>query len=292
MKKIIFIITIFISILFFRKVNAYTEYKIGDEVSYNNIDYYVIKNSGANEKEVTMLKAEALTVDEVNEYGAGHVNRYTFDSVGTAYNQNGYGGMAYYTSETCGYDNNYNLVDSGCTNDYESSEVKYVVDAWAQAKVPSGLRSSRLITIEDLEDNLGYEQDPSVATQKVPSPTNTPSWVYYNSYYWMESQYEDSEIYVWHIYGRDGYLSCVYNYNIVVRPVIILSKTVLGDVDENIIDVNNFDIDKGNKNVINSTTVKVDNTYMSMSIILIILGLIIASISIFVLYKISNKKVK
>ena len=42
---------------------------IGDEVTYNNVDYYVIKDSSAAEENVTMLKAEPLTVAEVNEYG-------------------------------------------------------------------------------------------------------------------------------------------------------------------------------------------------------------------------------
>ena len=44
---------------------TYTAYNIGDEVSYNNIDYYVIANSETNESTVTLLKAEPLTVAEV-----------------------------------------------------------------------------------------------------------------------------------------------------------------------------------------------------------------------------------
>ena len=48
---------------------TYTVYSIGDEVTYNNVDYYVIKDSSAAEENVTMLKAEPLTVAEVNEYG-------------------------------------------------------------------------------------------------------------------------------------------------------------------------------------------------------------------------------
>ena len=75
-------------------------------------------------------------MDEVNKYGKDNVNRYTEESVGTATNQNGYGGMAYYTSETCGYPNGSSgsSVDIGCTTDYAQSEVKYAVDAWAKDK--------------------------------------------------------------------------------------------------------------------------------------------------------------
>ena len=75
-------------------------------------------------------------MDEVNKYGKDNVNRYTRESVGTATNQNGYGGMAYYTSETCGYLNGSSgsCVTTGCTIDYAQSEVKYAVDAWAKDK--------------------------------------------------------------------------------------------------------------------------------------------------------------
>ena len=99
------------------------DYVIGDIVTYNNIKFYVITNTNTSMDYVTLLKAEPLTVDEVNTYGVGHINRYTYDSIGTSYNRNGYGGMAYYSSETCGYINS-SYVPTGCTTDYSSSEVK------------------------------------------------------------------------------------------------------------------------------------------------------------------------
>ncbi len=48
------------------EIIVYDTYEVGDEVSYNNIDYYVIKDSSANEDSVTLLKAEPLTTEEVN----------------------------------------------------------------------------------------------------------------------------------------------------------------------------------------------------------------------------------
>ena len=45
---------------------TYEVYEIGDEVTYNNVDYYVIKDSNESESTVTLLKAEPLTVDELN----------------------------------------------------------------------------------------------------------------------------------------------------------------------------------------------------------------------------------
>lgn len=71
----------------------------------------------------------------------------------TAYNYNGYGGMAYYTSETCGWINN-NLVETGCTTDYAQSEVKYVVDAWKIANAPAA-SEARLITKSGFVADLG-----------------------------------------------------------------------------------------------------------------------------------------
>ena len=51
-----------------RNVEGYIYGKEGT-ITYNNVDYYVIKDSSAAEENVTMLKAEPLTVAEVNEYG-------------------------------------------------------------------------------------------------------------------------------------------------------------------------------------------------------------------------------
>ena len=214
------------------KSPTYTAYTVGDQVTYNNINYYVIKDSDTTEESVTLLKAEPLTVAEVNEYGAGHVNRYTYSSVGTAYDRNGYGGMAYYTSETCGHVNG-SLVNTGCKNAYVDSEVKYAVDAWKTEKAPAATEA-RLITFEDLTGTLGFEPyQLNPTSQGYKYTENTPSWVYNSSYwYWTTSQYNDSPSDVWYV-RRDGSLgsSVVYingvDSDYVVRPVIVLPKSAL-----------------------------------------------------------------
>ena len=212
-------------------------YSIGDEVTYNGMNFYVIENSDENSDSVTMLKAEPLTVDEVNTYGVGHINRYTRESVGTAYNNNGYGGMTYYSSETCGYPNGSSgsSVTAGCTNDYAQSEVKYAVDAWAADKFQSNdLKddetgySARLITFNELVNNLGYSIKDG-ETSYTATADYTPSWIYNSNYwYWTMSQYEDSALNVWSV-NYDVAL-CIfdvyYNYN-VVRPVVTLLKSAL-----------------------------------------------------------------
>ena len=204
---------------------TYTAYSVGDQVTYNNINYYVIKDSSASEESVTLLKAEPLTVAEVNEYGAGHVNRYTSSSVGTAYDSNGYGGMQYYSSSTCGY-NESEWVGSGCITDYAQSEVKYVVDAWKNANA-SAASEARLIQYDEFA-NLGYEWGVyNVSNEGYIKGENTPSWVYNsNYYYWTMTPKDDSVSYVWFVH-QDGslYDGNVYSDHYVVRPVIVLPKS-------------------------------------------------------------------
>ena len=207
---------------------TYTAYQVGDQVKYNNVDYYVIKDSDTTEESVTLLKSEPLKVAEVNEYGAGHVNRYTAASVGTAYDNNGYGGIAYYTSETCGYVNN-TWVNTGCKSDYASSEIKYVVDAWKTAKAPAATEA-RLITIDEVT-SLGYEWKQTCPTcgEGWVKTDDVPTWVYNSNYwYWTSTRYNDSPSDVWSV-DVSGALSGNYvdstgGYG-VVRPVITISKS-------------------------------------------------------------------
>ena len=208
---------------------TYDAYEVGDEVTYNNVDYYVIKNSSASEDSVTLLKSEPLTVAEVNQYGVGHVNMYacTSDDAScyqTAYDSNDYGGMEYYSSATC----NGSGDSSGCTTNYADSEIKYVVDAWKNAQAPLA-SEARLITKEEYEalcDIETYETPTAPGTRYVPQY----DWIYNSNYrYWTMSQYQDSASGVW-VVGIDGGLGSYDvsgNYGFVVRPVITLSKSNL-----------------------------------------------------------------
>ena len=184
------------------KSPTYTAYTVGNQVTYNNINYYVIKDSGAKESTVTLLKAEPLSASDIATY-----------SDGTGVNTNGNGEIAY-----------------GRTSDYSTSYVKTTVDAWKTAKAPMATEA-RLITLDELTDNLGYEQgmiNPS--TQGYVPTSSTPSWVYNSNYwYWTMSQYQDSASTVWNL-DRDGSLRNhlgVSNLDGVVRPVITISKSVL-----------------------------------------------------------------
>ena len=143
-----------------------------------------------------MLKAEPLTVSEVNTYGVGHINRYI--------------------SETCGFPNG-SYTYAGCITDYSQSEIKYVVDAWASDKTSDAIEY-RLIKIDELIANLGCT---STACDIVKY-----SWLYSNRYwYWTISSKEQATALILFI-GSGG----VYTTNGVnsgrgsVRPVITISN--------------------------------------------------------------------
>ena len=220
---------------------TYTAYSAGDEVLYNNVNYYVITDSDENAANVTLLKAEPLTVDEVNQYGGvgtenNHVNRYTlYSGAGTAFNTGGYGGIAYYSSETCGYVNG-NWVETGCKTDYNQSDIKYVIDAWKDDQAPFATEA-RLITVDELINNFGYElASYNVSDEKWVITESTPSWVYKKKY-WTMSTIDDSTSTIWVVdlngefIGANVYTDVYYDYGgaYVARPVIVLPKSALSN---------------------------------------------------------------
>ena len=211
------------------KKSASSSYKIGDVVIYNNVNYYVLKDSDISEQIVTLLKAEPLSVDEVNQYGGGHLNRYTDYSVESAYNLNDYGGMAYYSSETCGYVID-NWVNTRCAIDYIESDVKYVVDAWKSAQAPDAIEA-RLISNDEvaLLANLGYEFYYEDGTPIYKPTELTPLWLYNSSYwYWTSCQNFEYTFDMWGI-GPNGELSGfdITNESGTVRPVITIPKSLI-----------------------------------------------------------------
>ena len=161
----------------------------------------------------------------------------TYSSAGTAYNQNGYGGMSYYSSETCGYPNGSSgsSVTTGCTTDYDQSEVKYVVDAWALDKFQSSdLKkdatgySARLITFDELTTSLGYEYLNNGSATFWQKTSSTPDWVYNSNYgYWTMSQFNDSVNSVWIVYNKGALSGQFLTDTNVVRPVVTLKKSAI-----------------------------------------------------------------
>lgn len=256
MKKLLCFTVIFIGILLINnKTYAYKEYNVGDEVLYNRMKFYVIKNSSSEEKYVVLLKKKPLTVNEINNYGGvgsdnNHVNKYTKPNLNKSYNNSGYGGMAYYTSETCGYIND-NWVFSDCKSDYAASDIKYVVDNWLKDKfdsndliIDSTGYSGRLLTIEELRNNLGYGNSDN-------RTTDTPSWLYNLGYY---GDYWTMSSGIWVVSASSGWLHTapVHGYLFSssggafpfkgVRPVVNIKKESLNKV------IDDKEDDKSNEN--------------------------------------------
>ena len=224
-------------------IGKYKSYKVGDIIQYKGISFYVIEDSDSNSDSIKLLKAEPLSVEEVNEYGGvgtanSHVNTYVPSSevfYKTADDLNGYGGVQYYSSLTCGY-NGTNWVSDGCTTDYAQSEIKYVVDAWKNAKA-SVASEARLLTQDELVSDLGYEYFEEGTSSGYHETESTPNFVRPSNYrYWLMTPSGDSSSWV-KILQEDRVIGggIVYGYNAgahcfissAVRPVIVLPKSAL-----------------------------------------------------------------
>ena len=172
-------------------------------------------DSYKKQNDVIALKEYPLTVEEVNRYGGvgtanNHVNKYTEFSTGTAVNWNGYGGMVYYSSETCGYVNGSLIID-GCTSSYESSDVKVVIDSWASDK----FKNDELIDSHLLTSN---------------------EWLSIRNYRWRYIEYVDSwtmlQYNANHVYVVTGIGNIDWSYGPItgidsVRPVINVYKSAI-----------------------------------------------------------------
>ena len=179
---------------------SYTAYSIGDEVTYNNVAYRVIKDSSTSESTVTLLKSEPLSYSDIQTYSSGTGASIT--------DQNGYGGMQY-----------------GSTSDYSTSYAKTTVDAWKAAQAPQAT-DARLITISEAS-SFGYEYVEQGTSKEYNKTEATPSWLYNsNYYYWTMSPTDDSSSYVWYV-NSDGniHYTNVGSPSGVLRPVIVLSKS-------------------------------------------------------------------
>ena len=228
---------------------VYDAYQKGDTVTYNGMNFHVIKDSGTSQDYVTLLLDTPLTATEVNTYGGvgtanNHVNKYVTSNTSASYYQKAYdynsaGYLAFYSRETCGYDSNNNWVTTGCNNNYADSDIKYVVDAWALDKTTSSdLKEidgykARMITYDELTDELGYEKASS-GTIMPSSNGDTPNWVWNsgnNAGYWTMSGVADSTDRAWFVLGNDGGLSSSHvindSFSGSVRPVINLLKSAI-----------------------------------------------------------------
>ncbi len=197
---------------------TYDAYEIGDEVTYNNVDYRVIKDSNASESTVTLLKSEPIKSTEISSY-------LTSTEVASKVNTSGtYAEMAYYSAENCVSGGN----SSGCSTDYSVSDVKQLVDVW-KTNYASSVIAARIPEVSDFEE-LGYVWGNIDTSGHVGwiYTSDVPSWVYNNFDYWSSMPLGDSDNQVFAV-SRFGSMEkqSVTSSNNFVRPVIILPKSAI-----------------------------------------------------------------
>ena len=213
---------------------TYKSYSIGDKVTYNGADYYVLADSSKENETVTMLKAEPLTYDEADMYGGA------YSGGSHPWNTNDYGRVSYYYGDKCTRDpGSGHTTTNGCINKYSDSRIKNVVDAWAHDNIEledlsedSTGYSARLITYEEYskfvhtEEEITYtiSGDEQINTKLV---VDYP-WLYNSNYsYWTMSEYQDSSDSVYFV-GSDGTItSSEVVGTVAIRPVITLKKSAL-----------------------------------------------------------------
>ena len=160
---------------------TYDTYSIGDVVTYAGSNWYVIKNSTAEEDYVTLMKETLISSEELGENAINE----SVETITTAY-----ASMSYYWNDTCHYKGNYGYTDadtSGCAghNDYEGSKVREFLEGTyintlgsENLKEVDGYKI-RLITTEELNANLGWVNLYN-SIENDTDNANVPTWVYQN----------------------------------------------------------------------------------------------------------------
>ena len=231
-----------------------------ETVTYNGISYYRLPNISVKAGYVALISEEPLSYEDTLNY-AGNI---------PVANVNGFGVVAYYTSDTC---NSSNI--EGCKSDYESSNVKTIIDAWAKSNVKNDSNVT-ILTTEYLT-NYGY----ALVGNNVYSKTSkTPSNLFELGVdYWAIDSNGN-------VYKGSSAFNVTYPYDVAaIRPIIIAKAS---DVKSNSPSNN----ENSNNSVTNNINNSVNNPYTVDFIIMFICITVIAVCAIiYVIYMINKKKV-
>ena len=236
-----------VKLLFSKKIKNELEelsenktYETGNIISYNGTAFYVLRDSAKDDGNIVLMKATPLSIQEVNEYGKNHVNMYSeyysnsTNKSGIARDVFGYGGAAYFQSNECKVGCGGNCyIKTQCKNDYDSSEIKYIVDAWAKTiinekdlGIDSDGYSVRLLNEVDMLEYLHYiksNQEITVGGEYLKYTDYTPNFDLTSC--WTMLGYQDNSDYVL-MRGDDGYFytTTVYYEMGTICPVVILKR--------------------------------------------------------------------
>lgn len=216
MKKLLYLLLFFIGmVLLNNNVYANNEYNVGDIVIYNKEAYYVIENSDISKDYITLLKAEPLNNEQVTEY-----------------NESGYvsenGEIAF--ADSCLETINIRGWTACISYEYETSNVNVILNNWVKNElkdddlVKVNNYKVRLLTIEELVNNLGYENANNDPYQFV-NTQNTPIWMDSYTYnYWNMDFF---------LVGSYGSSITSKDYKSNIRPVINLKKQAIDTCQNN-----------------------------------------------------------
>ena len=208
------------------QVPAYETYSIGDTVQFAGSNWYVIKDSTAEEDYVTLMKEIRLTNQELGDYA--------YDSTNDI--------MEYTWTDTChnanhGYSS---AVWSNCnnTNSYATSKVKEMLETrymptidpnFNKLKEINGYKI-RIITVEELQNNLGWRSGEETYVNV--EGNNVPDWVHQKGY-WVDAGSSPTAVWVWNngasvaMHTNTVFFKNNDSYDFGVRPVINLLKSAI-----------------------------------------------------------------
>lgn len=318
-KKLFLCLFVYFTFVF--TICAYNAYNQGDKVNYNGVEYYVMYGSDENSNILTLLKAEPFTVAEVEKYGVGHINTHFSSLQNKPYNLNGHGLVTYYTSEVC-HDINDIRGNFECKYDYESSDVKYIIDAWAQDKLiekdlwkDSLGYSYRLITKEEVIDYYNYHLiDENYYTYKQNESNNSKSFNNLNYGFWSLSYVDRINPVGSNIEGVYVVTSNTSLYQLeptnslnAIRPVVLLRKKALesknssnnnnsssnnnnyNDNYKKSNNINNSQVSNNNNKKQKNLIVSVPDTLTKVSVLSITIGLILIGTATTIIIHIKNR---
>ena len=229
-------------------------------VTYNGLSYYRLPNISVTTGYVALIGEEPLSYADTVKY-AGNI---------PVVNVNGFGAVAYYSSDTCNETNS-----EGCKTDYNSSNVKVIIDAWTKDNVKND--SSATILTTDYLTNYGY----ALVGNNVYSKTSkTPSNLFKLGVdYWAVDSNGN-------VYKGSSTFNVTYPYDVAaIRPIIIAKDS---DVKSSSPSNNG----NSNNSVTNNINNSVNNPYtVDFIIMFICITVIVVCAIIYVIYMINKKKV-
>ena len=216
-------------------------------VTYNGQTYYRLTNVNVNVGFVALVPQTPLSYEDTLKY-AGSI---------PVTNVDGYGFVAYYTSDTCNESNN-----TGCMTDYDSSNVKVIIDAWANDNLKNGATAGIITT--DYLTSQGYSLIGNNVYQKT---STTPSALFKLGIdYWAIDNSGN-------VYKGSSLFNITYPYDIAaIRPIIIAKES---DVKASRPNNGNNISPTNNSNNEQANPYTVDKIIMYVSIVIIVLCIIV-----------------